>query len=66
MHIQRGVKFLLHKRTAGQSKNLAIRMRVTLHGERPLDFPLGQNIDADDWDAATRARAAIITECRCH
>ena len=53
MHIKRTIKFLLHKRTAGQSKNLAIRMRVTLHGERPLDFPLGQNIDADDWDAAT-------------
>ena len=44
---------MLHKRTAGQSTNLAIRMRVTLHGERPLDFPLGQNIDSDDWDAAT-------------
>lgn len=53
MHIKRTIRFLLHKRTAGQSKNLAIRMRITLHGERPLDFPLGQNIDADDWDAAT-------------
>lgn len=31
--------------------NLAIRMRITLHGERPLDFPLGQNIDIADWDA---------------
>lgn len=53
MHIKRTIRFLLHKRTAGQSTKLAIRMRVTLHGERPLDFPLGQNIDSDDWDVAT-------------
>ena len=52
MHIKRTIKFILHKRKAGQSQNLAIRLRITLHGERPLDFPLGQNIDAADWDAA--------------
>lgn len=53
MHIKKGIKFLLHKRAAGQTTNLAIRMRVTLHGERPLDFPLRQNIDAADWNTDT-------------
>ena len=53
MHIKKGIKFLLHKRAAGQTTNLAIRMRVTLHGERPLDFPLRQNVDAADWNADT-------------
>ena len=53
MHIKRTLKFILHKRKTGQAQNLAIRLRITLHGERPLDFPLGQNIDAADWDAAT-------------
>ena len=53
MHIKKGIKFLLHKRAAGQTINLAIRMRVTLHGERPLDFPLRQNIDAADWNTDT-------------
>lgn len=50
MHIQRGVKFLLHKRDKGDSKNLAIRMRVTLRGQTPIDFPTGYNIDTADWD----------------
>ena len=50
MHIQRGVKFLLHKRGKGDSKNLAIRMRVTLRGQTPIDFPTGHNIDTADWD----------------
>ncbi len=50
MHIQRGVKFLLHKRVKGDSKNLAIRMRVTLRGQTPIDFPTGHNINASDWD----------------
>ena len=53
MYIKRKIKFILHKRKTGQAHNLAIRLRITLHGERPLDFPFGQNIDADDWDAAT-------------
>lgn len=51
MHIQKGVKFLLHKRKAGDTQNLSIRMRVTLRGQRPLDFPTGHNIDLKDWDA---------------
>ena len=41
MHIQKGIKFLLHKRKAGDTQNLSIRMRVTLRGQRPLDFPTG-------------------------
>jgi len=49
MHIQRGIKFLLHKRGKGESK-LAIRMRVTLRGQNPIDFPIGHNIDASNWD----------------
>lgn len=53
MHIKKGIKFLLHKRTTGQTTNLGIRMRITLRGERPLDFPLRQNIDAADWNADT-------------
>lgn len=51
MHIQKGIKFLLHKRKAGDTQNLSIRMRVTLRGQRPLDFPTGHNIDLKDWDA---------------
>lgn len=50
MHIQRGVKFLLHKRGKGDFKNLSIRMRVTLRGQTPIDFPTGHNIDTADWD----------------
>ena len=51
MHIQKGIKFLLHKRKPGDTQNLSIRMRVTLRGQRPLDFPTGHNIDLKDWDA---------------
>lgn len=51
MYIQKGIKFLLHKRKPGETHNLAIRMRVTLRGQRPLDFPTGHNIDLKDWDA---------------
>lgn len=51
MHIQKGIKFLLHKRKAGDTQNLSIRMRVTLRGQRPLDFPTGHNIDLKDWNA---------------
>ena len=51
MHIKRGIKFILHKRKAGDTKNLAVRMRVTLRGEQPIDFPTGHNIDLEYWDA---------------
>lgn len=50
MHIQKGIKFLLHKRGKGDSENLAIRMRVTLRGQTPFDVPTGHNIDLADWD----------------
>lgn len=53
MVIKRSVKFLLHKRKAGETVGLAIRMRVTLRGERPFDFPLGLKVDTDKWDSAT-------------
>ena len=54
MHIKRSIKFLLHTRKKGDAqtgKNLAIRMRVSYAGNTPLDFPTGQNIDAEYWDA---------------
>lgn len=54
MHIQKGIKFLLHKRGKGDSENLAIRMRVTLRGQTPFDVPTGHNIDLDDWDMANQ------------
>ena len=54
MHIQKGVKFLLHKRHSGDTENLSIRMRVTLRGQKPIDFPTGHNVDLCDWDAETQ------------
>lgn len=51
MFIKRSIKFNLHKRKASDTTNLAIRMRVTIKGERPFDFPLGRKIDLDKWDA---------------
>lgn len=51
MHIQYGVKFLLHKRHSGDVENLSIRMRITLRGQRPIDFPTGHNVDLRNWDA---------------
>lgn len=50
MYIKRTIKFLLHKRKTGETNNLAIRMRVTLSGERPIDFPIGHTIDLAHWD----------------
>lgn len=51
MYIKRIVKFILHKRKPGDATNLAIRMRVTVKGERPIDFPIGHKIDLEHWDA---------------
>lgn len=51
MHIKRIIKFILHKRRAGDVKNLALRMRLTLRGNQPIDFPLRHNIDLAFWDA---------------
>lgn len=50
MYIKRIIKFILHKRKPGDVSNLAIRMRVTLKGERPIDFPIGYKVDLNDWD----------------
>ena len=51
MFIKRIIKFILHKRKSTDTTALAIRMRVTLKGERPFDFPLGRKVDLDKWDA---------------
>lgn len=51
MHVKRGIKFILHKRNPNQTENLGIRLRLTLRGKTPIDFPLGFSIDLDDWDA---------------
>jgi integrase len=62
MHIQYGIKFLLHKRGKNDT-NLSVRMRVTLRGQTPLDFPTGHNIDLADWDAtAQRALPSCVHE----
>lgn len=53
MFVKRIIKFILHKRKASDTTALAIRMRVTLKGERPLDFPLGRKVDLDKWDVET-------------
>lgn len=52
MVIDKTIKFLLHKRNPGDTKNLGIRMRVTVKGQPPIDFPFPRalKIDADDWD----------------
>jgi site-specific recombinase XerD len=50
MYIKRTIKFLLHKRKPGETANLGIRMRVTLKGQKPIDFPTGHKIDLDKWD----------------
>ncbi len=50
MHVKRGIKFILHKRNPNQTENLGIRLRLTLRGKTPLDFPLGFSIDLADWD----------------
>jgi hypothetical protein len=63
MYIKRTIKFLLHKRKQGETSNLAIRMRVTLSGEHPLDFPIGHTIDLGHWDMeAERASDGAINK----
>lgn len=54
MKINWSVKFVLHKRKTHEEKGVAIRMRVTLRGETPLDFSTGQSIDANYWDSGTQ------------
>ena len=61
MFIKRIVKFILHKRKSTDTIALAIRMRVTLKGERPFDFPFGRKVDLYKWDAdAERAIEGTI------
>lgn len=57
MYINRRIKFFLYKRKAGQVTDLDIRMRVTVRGRSPIDFPLGLKVDLDKWD--TDAQRAI-------
>ncbi len=61
MHIQKGIKFLLHKRGKAET-NLAIRMRVTLRGQTPFDVPTGHNIDITDWDVANQCALPSCSE----
>ncbi len=50
MKIQWGVKFILHKRHSGDTK-ATIRMRVTLRGRTPIDFPTGHETELSEWDS---------------
>jgi len=50
MQIRRKIKFILHRRHAGQTTGLGIRMRVTMHAQSPVDFPTGITIDESDWN----------------
>jgi integrase len=50
MYIKRSIKFLLHKRKPGETANIAIRMRISYAGNRPIDFPTGCNVDAEYWN----------------
>jgi integrase len=50
MYIKRHIKFLLHKRKSGKTNSLGIRMRVTLSGKPPIDFPIGHSIDLEQWN----------------
>lgn len=50
MKIQWGAKFILHKRHSGDTK-ASIRMRVTLRGQTPVDFPTRHETELSDWDA---------------
>ena len=64
MIIDKTIKFLLHKRNPGETKNLGIRMRVTIKGQTPMDFPFPKTlkIDADDWDFDTmRPKSGVNT-----
>ena len=51
MFISYGIKYVLNIRRKGDTEGINIRLRVTLHGERPLDFSIGINTDLAEWDA---------------
>ena len=62
MLIKRIVKFILHKRKQGEKKDLAIRMRVTIKGERPFDFPLGRKVNLSEWDPKAERVSSVNKE----
>lgn len=64
MYIKRNIKILLHKRHKGQEDRLSVRMRVTLPGERPLDFPTGHHVSLDEWDSAAMRAKETCPRCR--
>ena len=60
MQIRRKIKFILHRRHAGQTTGLGIRMRVTMRAQSPIDFPTGITIDESDWD---ESKGYAIASC---
>ena len=60
MHIQRSVKFLLHKRGSDTAKPCGVRMRVTLRGQTPIDIPTGFRVQESDWDTEAQR---VIPSC---
>lgn len=54
MKIQWGMKFVLHKRHKEDEKNLSVRLRITMRGQTPLDFPTGHKIDLQYWDSVNQ------------
>ena len=54
MKIRIRIKFFLHHRRPDQTQGLALRMRVTLAGQRPFDIATGWNLDTDFWDDAAQ------------
>lgn len=62
MFIKRIIKFILHKRKSNDITSLAIRMRVTLKGEQPIDFPTGCKVNLDQWDSKSEMVISNTTE----
>ena len=60
MQIRRKIKFIVHRRHAGQTTGLGIRMRVTMRAQSPIDFPTGITIDESDWD---ESKGYAIASC---
>lgn len=56
MKIERKAKFILHKRKADETKNLLLRFRISMRGQKPIDIMTGKHIDLCDWDE-TQQRA---------
>ncbi|MDR1199278.1 MAG: site-specific integrase [Prevotellaceae bacterium] len=52
MHIKRNIRFILHKRKAGNSlktKSVPVRMRISYAG-KTIDFLTGHSVDVEFWD----------------